>query len=84
MPTKPTPLTTEPAPKKESFKNCTELRKKYPNSVDKGHSLMIQSMTVIKMDGLVKNKYASSYLLRKGPLQSLFLFSLTCLVVALK
>lgn len=37
---KPAPVKAAPkpaAPKKESFKNCTELRKKYPNGVKKGH-----------------------------------------------
>lgn len=33
--TKPKPAPTPP--KKESFKNCTELRKKYPDGVKKGH-----------------------------------------------
>ncbi|WP_046180348.1 thermonuclease family protein [Domibacillus tundrae] len=33
---KPAPKPTTP-PKKESFKNCTELRKKYPDGVKKGH-----------------------------------------------
>jgi micrococcal nuclease len=34
----PKPVTKPaPAPKQETFKNCTELRKKYPNGVKKGH-----------------------------------------------
>ncbi|OMP67067.1 thermonuclease family protein [Domibacillus epiphyticus] len=33
----PKPAPKPAAPKKETFKNCTELRKKYPNGVKKGH-----------------------------------------------
>ncbi|KZN99082.1 hypothetical protein A4244_08290 [Bacillus badius] len=50
----------KPAPKKESFKNCTELRKNIQRVQQKDTQPMIQSTIVIKTAGLVSDNTSHS------------------------